>query len=74
MRRAFPILLAVLAALGFVIRPEHPHLEAEKFPLFWPLFAFVVCLALLFVAKRVAYPMLTFRGTDPREDDRDRLP
>lgn len=35
------VLLAAFVGLNFVIRPHHPHVEAEKIPGFWAVFALV---------------------------------
>jgi hypothetical protein len=49
----FIIYLAVLVAINFVFRPHHPHIHAEVYVGFWPLFGLGVGLIMAYVVKVV---------------------
>ena len=63
-KKAFHALLALLAGLNFVLRPEEPHFGADAWPLFWPLFGLLTGVGIIFLVKRIIQPWLLKRPED----------
>ncbi|MEK7270185.1 MAG: hypothetical protein AAB215_04490 [Planctomycetota bacterium] len=56
-------ILAAVDAVPSVIDKAHAHTEAEKTPLFWPLFGFVGCALIIILSKAFGHA-----GIMKRED------
>lgn len=50
--------LALLVALNFLFRPEHPHFGLDAYPLFWPVFGLGVGLVMVLVVKKIIQPLI----------------
>jgi hypothetical protein len=58
------LVLAALVVLNFFIVPHEPEFAAEKLPGFWALFALICTVVMVFVLKKIVYPILA----RPEED------
>lgn len=57
-KKALFIVLAALVALNLFITTHHPHFAGEGLPGFWAVFALVATVVMVFVLKKIVYPML----------------
>lgn len=64
LRNVLYLVLAALVGLNFVIKPHEPEFASEKLPGFWALFALIGAVVMVFVLKKIVYPMLA----QPEED------
>lgn len=58
------VVLALLVVLNFVIRPHEPEFKAEAYPAFWAVFALVGAIVMVFVLKKIVYPLLARQEED----------
>lgn len=57
-RKAMFAVLAALAVLSFVVPNHHPHFGVDRAPLFWPCFAFLAGVAMVFFVKKLVQPLI----------------
>ncbi|PSH03377.1 MAG: hypothetical protein CXZ00_12510 [Acidobacteria bacterium] len=58
------VVLAGLVALNVFILPHEPHFAPEKIPGFWALFALICTVIMVFVLKKIVYPILAQHEED----------
>ena len=56
--KAYFVFLGLLCVLNLFERPEDPHFVYDGQPFFWPLFGFLVGLAMVFMVKRLIQPLI----------------
>lgn len=61
------VVLAVLVLLNFVIRPHEAEFAAEAYPAFWALFALIGAIVMVFVLKKIIYPLLARQEEDSND-------
>jgi TRAP-type mannitol/chloroaromatic compound transport system permease small subunit len=64
-RIALFVVLALLVALNFAVRPPEAEFAAEALPAFWAVYALVAAIVMVFVLKKIVYPLLA----RPEEED-----
>ncbi len=52
------VVLGMLVAANFFLRPEEPHFGFDARPLFWPVFGLGVGVVMVLLMKRVVQPLL----------------
>ena len=58
LRDGFLIVLGLLVAANFIVKPHHPHFELEAIPGFWAIFGMAVAILLARLAKGAAHGFL----------------
>ena len=66
-RIALFLALALLVALNFLIRPREAEFPAEALPAFWAVFALVGAVVMVFVLKKIVYPLLARSEEDTND-------
>ncbi|MEG6549550.1 hypothetical protein V6C53_04840 [Desulfocurvibacter africanus] len=56
----FFVTLALLVALNIILRPHHPHVDAEALPGFWAVFGLVLAVAMAVLMKGIVAPLIGF--------------
>ncbi len=64
----FLVILVGLFVTNFFIYPTHPEYHYDIHPGFWAVFGLFVALLMVFVMKKVVYPLIT--GPEDSSDDR----
>jgi len=57
-RKVFFVSLSLVVALSLLVPNLHPHFVVDKYPGFWPVFALVVGVSMIFLVKKIVQPLI----------------
>jgi len=57
-KKALFVVLGAIVVLNLFITPHHPHFVGEGLPGFWAVFSLGAAIAMVYVLKKIVYPVL----------------